>query len=359
MKLKSLTIAVALAATSASSFAADKEGFYIGAFGDYYDASWENVRDYEQGGLDVDDSTGWGLELGYRFSDYWSARLEYADMDFDWTANLTDGNSVSGSESGKRYGIDSLYHINGGPFYGILGLKKIDAVDENLTFANLGAGYQHYFTDNFAFNAETSLYQGLDRGYTDFGAKLGLSYIFGGQSSSKPAEPVEPAPATVVPVAVAPVDSDGDNIPDADDQCANTPMTDAVDGTGCTLYEDREVTKSLLITFPNNTSKVSQKYLDNIDEAVAFLNEHPGTEVLLEGHTSSVGKADYNKWLSKKRADAVAARLIENGIDKKRIITVGLGEERLKNSANTAAAHAENRRVEAHVTVVERVKVMR
>ena len=357
MKLKPLTIALALAATSASSFAAEKEGFYIGAFGDYYDASWENVRGYEPGGLDVDDSTGWGLELGYRFSDYWSARLEYADMDFDWTARATDGTSVSGSEGGKRYGIDGLYHINGGPFYGIFGLKNLDAVDENLMFANAGVGYQHYFTDNFAFNAETSLYQGLDRGYTDVGAKLGLSYIFGEQGSSAP---VEPAPtAAVVPVAVAPVDSDGDNIPDADDQCANTPMTDAVDGTGCTLYEDREVTKSLLITFPNNTSKVSQKYLDDIDAAVAFLNEHPGTEVLLEGHTSSVGKADYNKWLSKKRADAVAARLIKDGIDKKRIITVGLGEERLKNPANTAEAHAENRRVEAHVTVIERVKVER
>ena len=51
MKLKSLTIALALAATSASSFAAEKQGFYIGAFGDYYDASWENVRDYAPGGL--------------------------------------------------------------------------------------------------------------------------------------------------------------------------------------------------------------------------------------------------------------------------------------------------------------------
>ena len=356
MKLKSLTIALALAATSASSFAAEKQGFYIGAFGDYYDNSWENVRDYTPGGLDVDDSTGWGLELGYRFSDYWSARLEYADMDFDWKADLNDGTSVSGTESGKRYGIDALYHLGGGPFYGIFGLKNLDAVDEDLMFANVGAGYQHYFADNFAFNAETSLYQGLDRGYTDVGAKLGLSYIFGAQSSAS--EPVEPAP-TVVPVAVEPVDSDGDNIPDADDQCANTPMTDAVDGTGCTLYEDREVTKSLLITFPNNTSKVSQQYLDDIDRAAKFLKEHPGTDVVLEGHTSSVGKADYNKWLSKKRADAVAKKLIEDGIDPMRLTTVGLGEERLKNPANTPEAHAENRRVEAKVTVIERVKVER
>ncbi len=355
MKLKSLTIALALAATSASSFAAEKQGFYIGVFGDYYDNSWENVRDYAPGGLDIDDSTGWGLELGYRFSDYWSARLEYADMDFDWTAELNTGTTTSGTESGKRYGIDGLYHFGGGPFYGIFGLKNLDAVDEDLMFANAGVGYQHYFTEHFAFNAETSLYQGLDRGYTDVGAKLGLSYIFGAQSA---AEPVEPAP-TVVPVPVEPVDSDGDNIPDANDQCANTPMTDAVDGTGCTLYEDRKVTKSLLITFPNNTSKVSKKYLDDIDAAAAFLKEHPGTDVVLEGHSSSVGKADYNKWLSKKRADAVAKKLIEDGIDPMRLTTVGLGEERLKNTANTPEAHAENRRVEAKVTVIERVKVKR
>ena len=350
MKLKSLTIAIALAATSASSFAAEKEGFYIGAFGDYYDSSWENIRG--NAGVDVDDSTGWGAEVGYRFNDYWSARLEYADMDFD----VTNAVGVDGSVDADRFGIDALYHLNGGPFYGVLGLKELDVYD-GLTFANLGAGYQHFITDNFAFNAEASIYQGLERGYTDGNAKLGISYLFGDQSSP---EPVEAAPAAaVVPVAVEPTDSDNDNIPDADDQCANTPMTDAVDGTGCTLYEDREVTTSLLVTFPNNTSKVSQQYLDNIDDVASFLKEHPDTTVLLEGHTSAVGKADYNKWLSKKRADAVAKRLMEDGIAEDRITTVGLGEERLKNSANTAAAHSENRRVEAHLKSIERVKVMR
>lgn len=55
MKLKSLTIAIALAATSASTFAAEQEGFYIGAFGDYYDASWKTCVIV---GLDVNESTG-------------------------------------------------------------------------------------------------------------------------------------------------------------------------------------------------------------------------------------------------------------------------------------------------------------
>lgn len=357
MKFKSLTIALALAATSASSFAAEKEGFYIGAFGDYYDASWENVRGFNNGGLDVDESTGWGAELGYRFNDYWSARLEYADMDFDYSVTDSLGNVTDGSDDSERYGIDALYNFGGGPFYGLFGIKNLDVINENLTFANLGAGYQHFITDNFAFNAEAAVYQGLDRGYTDVGGKLGFSYLFGEQGSSAP---VEAAPAAaVVPVAVAPTDSDGDNIPDADDQCANTPMTDAVDGTGCTLYEDSEVATSLLVTFPHDSAAVSQKYFDDIAEVAKFLKKYPETSVLLEGHASAVGNASYNKTLSKKRADDVADELIKDGVSADRISTIGLGEERLKNEANTASAHAENRRVEAHVTVIERVKVKR
>jgi|TARA_B110000046_G_C12998284_1_gene401018 OOP family OmpA-OmpF porin len=351
MKLKSLTIAIALAATSVSTFAADKqEGFYIGAFGDYYDASWENMS--AQAGLDVNESTGFGLEAGYRFSDFWSARLEYADLDFNaFDKAAGNRNNIDGS----RFGIDALYHLDGGPFYGLVGIKSMDVVDDN-TFLNAGVGYRHFITDNLFANVETAVYQGIDKGYTDVGAKLGINYFFG--QNTMPAEPVQPAPE-VVEVMVEPVDSDNDNILDADDKCPNTPMTDAVDGTGCTLYEDKEVTVSLLVTFPNDKAAVSQRYLDDIDQVASFLKDYPDTTVLLEGHTSSVGKATYNKMLSKKRADSVAKQLIADGIASDRITTVGLGEERLKNEANTAAAHAENRRVEAHIKTIKTVKVLR
>ncbi len=351
MKLKSLTIAIALAATSASTLATEQEGFYIGAFGDYYDASWKNMR--AQAGLDVNESTGWGAELGYRFNDYWSARLEYADLDFNaHDKALNNRNDIDG----ERYGIDALYHFGGGPFYGLFGLKDIDVVNNN-TFVNAGVGYRHFVTDNFFVNAETSVYQGLDKGYIDVGAKLGINYFFG-QKSAPVA--VKPAPEPeIVPVPVTPVDTDKDSIPDIDDKCANTPMTDAVDSDGCTLYEDKEVTVSLLVTFPNNDSSVSNQYLNDIDAVASFLKDHPDTTVLLEGHTSEVGKASYNKWLSKKRADAVAKKLIADGIAEDRITTAGLGEERLKNPANTAQAHAENRRVEAKVKSIKRVKVLR
>ena len=349
MKLKSLTIAIALAATSASTFAADKqEGFYIGAFGDYYDASWENMR--AQAGLDVNESSGWGVEAGYRFSDYWSARLEYADLDF----NAFD--KVAGNRNnidGERYGIDALYHLDGGPFYGIIGLKEMDVIDDN-TFVNAGVGYRHFITDNLFANFETSVYQGIDKGYTDVGAKLGINYFFG--QNTMPAEPVQPAPE---PVKVLPADDDNDGINNADDKCANTPMTDAVDGMGCTLYKDKEVTVTLLVTFPHDVAEVPNRFFDDIANVSSFMKENPQVTVTLEGHASAPGDAVYNQSLSEQRAKDVASELVKDGIEESRISTLGFGEERLKNTAGTRAANAENRRVEAHIKTIKTVKVLR
>jgi OOP family OmpA-OmpF porin len=349
MKLKTLTIAIALAATSASTFAADKEeGFYIGAFGDYYDASWKNMR--AQAGLSVDDSMGWGAEAGYRFNDYWTARIEYADLDFDAFDKVTNSN---GSIDGERYGIDALYHLNGGPFYGLFGLKKMDVVDDN-TFVNAGVGYQHFITDGLFVNAETAVYQGLDRGYTDLGAKIGINYLFG--QNSAPVESVKPAPE---PMVAMPLDSDNDGVVDADDKCSGTAMVDAVDADGCTLYEDKEVTVKLLVTFPHDVANVPNKFFGNIKQVADFMKENAGVTVMLEGHASAPGDAAYNQALSEKRAKDVASELANDGIEKSRISTMGYGEERLKNSANTRAANAENRRVEAQLTAIEKVKVKR
>ncbi|WP_295505565.1 OmpA family protein [uncultured Pseudoalteromonas sp.] len=345
MKLKSLTIALAIAATSTTGFAAEKEGFYIGVFGDYYDASWiaTDYSKYARTGY----ATGMGAELGYRFSDNWGARLEYVDENVD-IESLVTGDKYD--HDMERYGIDLLYHFSGGPFYGLVGVKEIDVYTKD-TYGNIGLGYQHFLTDGLSLNVEASYYGGFDHGESDFNSKFGVSYLFGQSSSSKPVEPA--------PVVAAPTDSDNDGVMDADDQCANTPMTDAVDSTGCTLYEEKEATITLLVTFPHDVAEVPNQYFSDIADVAAFMKENEGTSVVLEGHASAVGDADYNMMLSEKRAKDVAEELVKDGISSDRISTVGYGEERLKNKAYTLEAHAENRRVEAQITSVEKVKVLR
>ncbi|MCP4932967.1 MAG: OmpA family protein [bacterium] len=66
---------------------------------------------------------------------------------------------------------------------------------------------------------------------------------------------------------------------------------------------------------------------------------------MIAGHTDSVGSSKYNMGLSSQRAMAVLDFLKSHfKIADKRLVVVGYGEERLKNSADSMAA--ENRRVE-------------
>jgi OOP family OmpA-OmpF porin len=69
-------------------------------------------------------------------------------------------------------------------------------------------------------------------------------------------------------------------------------------------------------------------------------------EGIIIGHTDSVGDADYNLDLSKRRADAVSAYLVSTGVDSAKLREVGRGENDPIASNDTKEGQAENRRVE-------------
>jgi outer membrane protein OmpA-like peptidoglycan-associated protein len=77
-----------------------------------------------------------------------------------------------------------------------------------------------------------------------------------------------------------------------------------------------------------------------------FLKKNPNRNVLIEGHTDSVGKDDYNLALSQKRADSVKAKLVGEGIETGRITTTGYGKKFPVASNDTKAGKAQNRRVD-------------
>lgn len=69
-------------------------------------------------------------------------------------------------------------------------------------------------------------------------------------------------------------------------------------------------------------------------------------EGIIIGHTDSVGDADYNIGLSKRRAEAVAAYLASTGVDSAKLRILGRGETDPIASNDTKEGQAENRRVE-------------
>lgn len=100
------------------------------------------------------------------------------------------------------------------------------------------------------------------------------------------------------------------------------------------------------ILFETGKDVILPGAMATIDRLVEFLKKYPNRNVLIEGHTDSVGSETYNLGLSQRRADAVRTALISRGIDPNRITTKGYGESRPVASNATQAGRQQNRRVE-------------
>ncbi len=148
--------------------------------------------------------------------------------------------------------------------------------------------------------------------------------------------------------AMALVDTDNDGVPDSADLCADSTPGIEVDARGCTVYASDVESITLSINFDNNKDVVKPEYLGKIEEVATFLKANTNVSVVIEGHASALGDAAVNQMLSQHRAEAVVAILTNtHGIDIDRLSAVGYGEDQLLNTANTAQAHAENRRIVA------------
>lgn len=100
------------------------------------------------------------------------------------------------------------------------------------------------------------------------------------------------------------------------------------------------------ILFAYNSAEIATISFKELDKWASFLKGKPEVEVELSGHTDSSGSDEYNIELSSRRARAIAAYLINNGIDVLRIVAKGYGETLPVADNKTEAGRKINRRVE-------------
>ncbi len=84
----------------------------------------------------------------------------------------------------------------------------------------------------------------------------------------------------------------------------------------------------------------------NLDRLAQYLKDTPEKNILIEGHTDSVGGEDYNMELSRNRALSVRDALLDRGISAERMQTEGFGKSRPVASNDTETGRQQNRRVE-------------
>lgn len=102
------------------------------------------------------------------------------------------------------------------------------------------------------------------------------------------------------------------------------------------------------IDFDSNQSTVTPRSSRVLDELASLLKHYPPASIEIGGHTDTFGEPEYNKELSKRRAETVRRYLLEQGV-RHRLAAIGYGDRRPVTSQKSRQALRRNRRIELTV----------
>lgn len=100
------------------------------------------------------------------------------------------------------------------------------------------------------------------------------------------------------------------------------------------------------ITFETGKADLKPESIIEINRVANLMKENPGLEFEVQGHCDATGSDKVNDPLSQKRAEAIVAALVEQGIASARLTPVGKGSHEPVASNSTDEGRAKNRRVE-------------
>jgi OOP family OmpA-OmpF porin len=107
-----------------------------------------------------------------------------------------------------------------------------------------------------------------------------------------------------------------------------------------------EVSRSYLVFFDWDKATLTDRARQIVSEAAANSTRVQYTRLEVNGYTDTSGTARYNQGLSVRRAQAVAAELVKDGVPKSAISIQGFGETHLLVPTGEGVREPQNRRVE-------------
>lgn len=103
------------------------------------------------------------------------------------------------------------------------------------------------------------------------------------------------------------------------------------------------------ITFEKNSTSLTDKSKEVLDEVAVSLLEHPGVSILVEGHTDTSGNPEINMQISQQRAKSVVSYLKDAGVDTQRMRALGFGDKFPVAPNDTQEGRIKNRRIEIKI----------
>jgi len=104
--------------------------------------------------------------------------------------------------------------------------------------------------------------------------------------------------------------------------------------------------KQWMVFFETNSTTLSQQDANTVSQAAGVAKSTPNAKVMVTGFTDSEGSPAYNQQLSVRRANAVKAALISNGVMPQAITVTGSGESGLLVETPDQTRNEKNRRVQ-------------
>ena len=117
--------------------------------------------------------------------------------------------------------------------------------------------------------------------------------------------------------------------------------------------EGIQVTFESGLLFDFDSDRIKPTAAQNLANLASSLDKYPNSNLLIVGHTDTVGTTSYNQDLSERRARSTALFLASRGVSAGRLQTVGRGETEPVAREATADAMAKNRRVEVAIYASE------
>ena len=112
------------------------------------------------------------------------------------------------------------------------------------------------------------------------------------------------------------------------------------------------------LLFGFDQATLSSQSEANLNDLAAILQKYEDTNILIEGHTDSVGEEGYNMTLSQNRAKSVENHLGKLGVASGRMSSVGYGESMPIQTNETEAGRSQNRRVELAIYANKKMQRM-